>query len=286
MIRLKEAHSDRNLLIFGNILNKESIRLMKKKSVAGFIALFLGTFGAHRFYLGQRVLGIFHFIFAIVTFVISIEAELPFIAIPALMGFIDAVLFFAMPKSEFDEKYNYSKKGSRRRRDWNRYYEDKPYSAPPLSFRELKRQGIEDFRKHRYEDAAYHFEEALEMAPDDPSLHFNLACTYSILRDSKQAFYHLEQAVAFGFDKIDKIHQHDALAFLRAQPVFDDFVDNGYRLPPQQLPAPQPNLLEDSPSAANKDILEQIVELGKLRDQGILTQEEFTRQKQKLLREE
>ncbi|MCB9050225.1 MAG: SHOCT domain-containing protein [Lewinellaceae bacterium] len=94
-------------------------------------------------------------------------------------------------------------------------------------------------------------------------------------------------AAELGFNKLDKIHQHDALAFLRSLPSFDAFVANGYRRPPASLPPPQSDLLDERPSPAqaqeSDNLLNQIVELGKLRDKGILTEEEFAQQKRKLL---
>ncbi len=66
---------------------------MKDKSTAGILALFLGGLGVHRFYLGQTGLGFFYLIFCW-TF------------IPAGIGVIDALCFFANSKERFDSEYN------------------------------------------------------------------------------------------------------------------------------------------------------------------------------------
>lgn len=66
---------------------------MKDKSIAAILALFLGGFGIHRFYLNQPVLGILYLIFCW-TF------------IPAFIGLIDFICFLAMSKNSFDLKYN------------------------------------------------------------------------------------------------------------------------------------------------------------------------------------
>ena len=259
---------------------------MKNKYVAGILALFFGLFGVHRFYLGQRFLGILYFAFSMFGIIIAVEEGVPIIVGPAILGFIDSILLFAMPREDFDERYNVRRRQRNHRRDWQRYPEDSYRSSAP-SASIYKSSGIKNFRAYYFEEAAEDFELALDLAPHDPTLHFNLACTYSMLEDADRGFHHLAQAVELGFNKLDKIHQHDALAFLRSLPSFDAFVANGYRRPPASLPPPQANLLDEQPeteqtSAAN-DILNQIVELGKLRDKGILTQEEFAQQKRKLL---
>jgi TM2 domain-containing membrane protein YozV len=262
---------------------------MRNKIFAGILALFFGIFGVHRFYLGQRPLGIFHFILAVVAIFLTALTELPFVLLPALMGFLDAIIFLSMPRADFDLKYN----------NLSREQYSESYTAPPASYKKqrsapstfesYKSSGIQHFRNYQYEEAAEDFELALEINPDDAALHFNLACTFSVLEDAGPAFYHLEQAVALGFHQTDKIHNHDALAFLRAQPSFDEFVENDYQQPPAQLPAPEEEefiLSASNPSTSTASVLDQIVELGKLRDQGILTNEEFAIQKRKLLERE
>jgi len=256
---------------------------MRNKVFAGLLALFFGFFGVHRFYLGQRKLGIFHFILAVVTLFMTIASEIPFVLLPAMMGFLDAIIFLSMPRRDFDHKYN---------KLADEYPDERYHTRPvrrqrPDNFKVYKSSGIENFRNYRYEAAADDFELALEINPNDTAIHFNLACTYSILEDAGPAFYHLEEAVNLGFDQFEKIHTHDALAFLRAQPEFDDFVEHDYHRPTAQLPQPKAEemILESSANSASapKSVLDQIVELGKLRDKGILTNEEFAQQKRKLL---
>ena len=261
---------------------------MKSKYVAGILALFFGIFGVHRFYLGKKGLGIAHFLLAMATIGITTASngEAPLVLLPLVLGFIDSILFFAMPRVDFDEKYNNPGSKKQYRRDWQRQYEPAYASPPPPSYRDFKRSGIKNFREYRFEEAAEDFEDALDLSPGDPTLHFNLACTYSMLKAGEKAFDHLEKAVEYGFNKLDKIYQHDALAYLRALPQFDAFVSNGFRRPAAQLPSPEPNILEEpaKPGKASAgDILEQIAELGELKERGILTEEEFRIKKKKLL---
>ena len=270
---------------------------MKSKKVAAALAFFLGIWGVHRFYLGQRFLGIIHMVLFFMGMAILMDGEeVPIIAIPAVIGFIDFVLFLAMPQEDFDEKYNKKRlkqrQGQRNYRENTRQtYRRQPAALPQQyepTHREYKKMGVEKFREFDYEGAIDDFEHALEFKYDDPATHFNLACCYSILEDAPKAFFHLDHAVSSGFNQVDKIHTHDALAFLRTQASFDDFVRNDYRQL-QELPAPQPDLLAEKQTATSDsidtstDLLEQIRKLGELRDKGILTEAEFTKQKKKIL---
>ncbi len=267
---------------------------MKKKSVAGVLALLFGIFGVHRFYLGKRFWGIAHMALFFITMGITIasDGDAPAIMLPAIIGFIDAILFFVMPQEDFDERYNrkylsydYREERTDYRRE--RTTRRRPPAHPPRS-NPYKKRGIERFREYDYEGAIDDFIKALEYQPDDPAVHFNLACCYSIVEDPDPALTHLEKAVSLGFRDLEKIKTHNALAFLRSQPEYELFVDNDYRkVEPLPQPEPKPDLLSTIPTKKEKedDLLEQIVKLGELRDQGILTEEEFAEQKKKILGE-
>jgi tetratricopeptide (TPR) repeat protein len=235
---------------------------MRNKYVAATLALLLGVFGVHRYYLGQRFLGFIHLFLFFSCLMLTIRSGNPFILIPGLVGFIDAILLFVMPELEFDEK---------RFEPRHAYY--------PPSGESLKREAIALFRQGDYAGALSVFERALETAPDNPALHFNLACCRSMLRDADAALYHLDKAFQYGFTDLERVHRHKALSYLRALPAFRDFVENGYQLDQtQRLPAAR--------DTGGDDFLDQIIRLGELREKGILTEEEFKRHKKKLLKEE
>lgn len=65
----------------------------KNKYVAAMLAFLLGGFGAHHFYLGNPVLGIVYIVFC-------------WTLIPAVVAFIEFIIFLAMSESSFDRKYN------------------------------------------------------------------------------------------------------------------------------------------------------------------------------------
>lgn len=263
---------------------------MKDKTLAGILALFFGWMGVHRFYLGQVGLGIVY---------------LFLIPVAWLLGIIDALAFFSMDQEEFDRKYN--KEYFRRReedRDWNRRNErdyarrertqDRQQSrqtrkaepAPPPSRENPYRDsGVKKFKDYDYEGAIEDFEKSLQISPKDIATHFNIACAYSLMENKDKAFYHLDRAVAQGFDDRERIKTHDALAFLRIQDEFQSFEQNGFRLA-AQVEQPAPDLLSSQPTMApslSQDLLEQLKRLGELRERGLLTEEEFSTQKKKLL---
>jgi len=65
----------------------------KNKVVAGLLAIFLGDFGIHKFYLGKRGLGILYLCFF-------------WSGVPDIIGFIEGIIYFAMSDETFNAKYN------------------------------------------------------------------------------------------------------------------------------------------------------------------------------------
>lgn len=270
---------------------------MKNKSVAAILAFFFGIFGMHRFYLGQRFLGMLYFLsfFAGMMLIDTPGSpDFPFlIALPAILGFVDSVLLAVMPKEDFDDRYN--KKRLKQRGEYQAPRRESRQSVLPAplmensreTLNELKRRGIEKFRDFDFEGAVRDFVNVLKIKPEDPATHFNLACCYSILENAQASFYHLSEAVRQGFSNFEKVQNHDALAFLRTQPEYDNFVKNNYQLPANVQPAvpskPQSETPKEETLVLRDDLLDQIIQLGELRNKGILTEEEFAKQKEKVL---
>ncbi|WP_353481828.1 NINE protein [Haliscomenobacter sp.] len=281
---------------------------MKNKIVAAFLALFVGIFGVHRFYLQRWWQGVLQMclFFVGLGMTIASDGNAPFVIAPAVLAFVDALLFFVMPQEDFDEKYN-----KNRLQDYQsqRYYEGDESEEDPSALMErqersnrasqpnkpgkkenkkediFKRIGIEQFRSMNFEGAIESFMSALEDNLTSPSVHFNLACCYSMIENADKAFQSLEKAIESGFTDISKIHSHQALSFIRKQPEFEAFVANGYHVV-KQLPVPQPNILDTTPLNLNEspiDVLDEVLHLGDLREKGLITEEEFVLQKKKLL---
>ena len=269
---------------FGNSTKK----LMRNKVTAGLFALFFGTLGLHWFYLGQRTRGILYFIATLITFAFSVSNDAPFVLIMALVVLIDTLLLFSMPKEEFDEKYNAKFLNSKGQKSEQVFTGKKSQAArkPQVAGNPNKAAGIEKFKNYDYDEAIGDFKLALADKYDDPAVHFNLACCYSLLEKSAPGFFHLARAVQFGFVDFDKIEKHEALAFLRTQPEFQEFMKNGYQfrtaLPlPENNGAKENSILKEAKEEEN--LLEQIKRLSELRNQGMLTREEFLTQTKQVL---
>lgn len=67
----------------------------KSRIAAALFAFFLGAFGGHKFYLGQVGMGILYLVFF-------------WTCIPALVAFIEFILFLTMSDEVFNQKYGQS----------------------------------------------------------------------------------------------------------------------------------------------------------------------------------
>ena len=66
---------------------------MKSKIAATLLCFFLGTFGGHKFYLGQIGKGVLYLLFC-------------WTCIPAIIAFVEFIGFLVMSDKDFDKKYN------------------------------------------------------------------------------------------------------------------------------------------------------------------------------------
>jgi hypothetical protein len=62
----------------------------------------------------------------------------------------------------------------------------------------------------------------MKVAPNDPLLHFNLACFYSLSFKKQEALYHLEEAIKKGYDNQAKIVNERDLENIRSTKEFKD----------------------------------------------------------------
>lgn len=269
----------------------------KSKTVTAILALFFGFFGIHRFYLGQRGYGV---IYILLSF-----------GLIGFLGIIDFFVFMGMSNAEFDRKYNsedelpdFRRRRKRVVRDRHAPKEGRVRNNSRGSVRSRKRnefvpaikrsglQGtklkalIQSGKKHYEEfdffEAIAQWERALEVSPKNAAIHYNLACAYSLTEQAKSAFSHLSQAIKFGFSDFDKMKKQDALAFLRIQPEYENFAASGFQVSTETEGEKEPS---ENPKSilSNPNLLEQLKELGELRDKGLLTNEEFIAEKKKLL---
>lgn len=142
----------------------------------------------------------------------------------------------------------------------------------------FKKSGLKKYKEFDIDEAIIDFQKGLEIEPKDIALHFNLACAYSISEEKEKSFFHLSEAVKYGFKDFEKIQTHDDLAFIRIQNEFDDFKSSGYRFSTaKRIEVKEDNIQDDV-------LLSQLNKLAELRKKGLLSQDEFVLEKEKLLR--
>ncbi len=185
----------------------------------------------------------------------------------------------------------------RERQDRARFNQRPPEPTPTTVVhqdpgRADRERGVQYFREYEYEAAISAFRRALELNSRDVATHFNIACAYSVEEEADRAFYHLDRAVALGFDDFTRIRTHDSLAHLRVQRAYPGFASNQFRLAtvseqPLENQA-DPIAATDAPpldttSPIHDELLEQLQRLAALREKGLLTELEFSAQKRRLL---
>lgn len=109
----------------------------------------------------------------------------------------------------------------------------------------------------------------------NPNTHFDLACFYSLIEDKDNAYKHLSNAVAYGYNDFKNVQTTPDLKWLRAQKDFKAFADNGY-----MLNKTVPDVVN---TTGDKDYIEELKALAKLKDEGIITEKEFNELKAKII---
>jgi tetratricopeptide (TPR) repeat protein len=79
-------------------------------------------------------------------------------------------------------------------------------------------------RARRYEEGLEVDHELVRRFPDDPTTHYNLACSLALLGRSEAALEELERAVALGYDDREHLLADEDLVSLRGSPRFESLV--------------------------------------------------------------
>jgi len=116
-------------------------------------------------------------------------------------------------------------------------------------------------------------QESLSNDSTNPTTHFELACFYSLIEDKDKAYQHLSEAVSYGFANKERLQKEPDLKWLRHQSNYKEFVTNGYKFTSQEVQISQSNI----------SYIEELKELAKLKEEGILTEKEFNQLKEKIL---
>lgn len=62
------------------------------------------------------------------------------------------------------------------------------------------------------------------LKPEDPIILYNLACSYSLLKDTDSALKTIKRAVTYGYDNLDHLEQDNDLSNLRNDDRFKKYL--------------------------------------------------------------
>jgi len=257
--------------------------MRKSKATAALLALIGGVIGMHKFYLNDPGSGIFYTILSIVT------SNIFFMPVGALLGVLDAIRLFSMSTAQFDAKYNKGQasrsRSNQRRSRSNRGRADRRENRGQAS-REVKAQRAryqnekttksrranpfrksadQKFKEYDLEGALEDYDKAADISTPDKTVYFNKACIYSLLEKPNKSLENLEMAMDMGYKDVDKIKTIDELAYLRIQPEYEAFIQNGYKRAEviKAVKPPKDDLLQDDV------LLSQLNKLKELRSRGL-----------------
>jgi len=74
----------------------------KNKVAAGLLALFLGTIGIHKFYLGYSTAGIIMLLVSVIGAIVTLGIAT---GVMAIIAFIEGIIYLTKSDEEFDQIY-------------------------------------------------------------------------------------------------------------------------------------------------------------------------------------
>jgi Flp pilus assembly protein TadD len=64
-----------------------------------------------------------------------------------------------------------------------------------------------------------------KLCPEDPIVHYNLACSYSLMGEMDDAFASLRKSVERGYDDVQYLNTDPDLRTLRSDPRYEDILE-------------------------------------------------------------
>lgn len=117
---------------------------------------------------------------------------------------------------------------------------------------------------------------ALKIDSKSPRTNYNIACCYSLKKDKEKAFYYLSYAIKNGYKRLNFLKNDKDFTWLREQEEFKMFIKNNYTL---DFNDEMTNSLKDKPT-----YITELKELKKLKDEGVITENEFNQKKEEVLK--
>lgn len=94
----------------------------------------------------------------------------------------------------------------------------------------LSKQAVKQYNEGNYNDALTTLLGSLEIDARNPLTHFNIASLHSLLKNEQKCIFHLQKAFEFGFTDTQKLSASTDLQWIKQQPVYEVFIQNGYKL--------------------------------------------------------
>jgi len=139
----------------------------------------------------------------------------------------------------------------------------------------LINEGDQLFRKHEYNRAIDKYIEALKYSEKAPTTNFKLAKSYSMTKNGAESFKHLILAIEHGYKNFDRIQNDKELSYLRDMNEFQEFVKNNYKVENEKIE-----------KFSKEDKYDKLEKLNNLFKKGVLSKEEFSIEKDKILNED
>lgn len=245
-------------------------------------ALTLGWCGVHRFIMGQWQWGLAHIFMMVGSLIIAEELGFmgnPWFTLSTVVAYYTAFRWWRMSNEEFADEYLEPVEEE----VGGKYLKGTATAHPKVISGKARRKILASaktlYTKFDYQGAAELYEDALDMDLSDGDSRVLAARCYSLLEDAESAYRHLRRAVLLKANNLDIISKDEGFAWLRMREDYTRRRRAGYgpveplvgTNTPPSLPPRQDN------------ILERLEKLGELKERGLLDDDEFIREKKRLL---
>ncbi|MFK8057507.1 MAG: NINE protein [Saprospiraceae bacterium] len=244
-------------------------------------AITLGWCGVHRFIMGQWQWGLAHIFMFVATMAIFDGEMTPWTTLSAFVAYYTAFRWWRMSNEEFADEYLEPVEEE----VGGKYLKGTSTAHPKVISGKARRKILASaktlYEQFDYQGAAELYEDALDMDLADGDSRVLAARCYSLLEDAEASYRHLRRAVLLKANNLDIITKDEGFAWLRMQVDYVRRRRAGY--------APVEPIVEKAtaPPALpprQDNILERLEKLGELKERGLLDDDEFLREKKRLLR--
>ena len=113
----------------------------------------------------------------------------------------------------------------RRKKDLEIEFYENIVKEKPNFFQALSCLGDAYTRRGFYKEGLEVDKKLAKLKPDDPIVHYNFACSLSLIGSLEEAFKKIEEAVLLGYDDFSYILKDPDLENLRKHPRFEGFFE-------------------------------------------------------------